>query len=453
MNKRSVLFLAVCLLSIIIVSSFLLHEVGFLRPDTYSGGSWQRPIEHFATTLAVDDGKVFVVDETEGNVNCFDSQNGKSIWNYSLNTWRSGGIVISENKVYVGFPERKVACLDENTGKLQWTFENTQAPNQLYDASPNIIVKDGKIFAITDTVSVHNATSGELLWEAIKNWSSTGGSWSMSAYPLGGDPFDGNYVYATGGDLPNLNFFKLNIDNGQVIWKSSVMWDATMLTWGLDVLPSVLAITQGKVIIGSILSNNPVLCLDSNTGEKLWSIDVNATIYNPTVYNNLLFFAATNGYIYAVKLADGTVAWKTKVDTQNLFAFNSAYDSTLQTSPIRIDSQNQRLFWSLVVKQSSPSSNYTGILCSLDLSKGNVNWIKHLENEGANFGGDVGLAFNNDTDKLFLTKNSGLWIFNASSSDLIQSQQFNHYVLPPIALGNQTFVTADLWLSAYTQPC
>jgi len=60
--------------------------------------------------------------------------------------------------------------------------------------------------------------------------------------------------------------------------------------------------------------------------------------------------------------------------------------------------------------------------------------------------GTVSLAFNNETDKILLTKNNGLWIFEASTGELVQSQQFEHYVLPPVFQGNETFVAADLWI-------
>ena len=463
MNRRWLLFLAICLISTILASSLIIYELGLIGPSVPSGAPWQRTIENFAVNLAVVDGKVFTLDGTEGNVNCFDSQSGKSIWNSSIRGgWRSQGLVISGSQVYFGFPNSQVGCLDENTGKLLWTFQNEQAPNRIFKYSPGIIVKDDRVFALTDTISAHNATTGELLWQAIPGGMRFGTiigpneTWSVSGRALNGDLFDANYVYVIAGDFSSMRFFKLNTDNGSILWSSDVTWDGTVLTWGVDYgvwAPRVLAVSQGQVIIKTVFSGTSAVhllfALDSNSGKELWSINVGADIYGPTVYNNLLLFSKADGYVYAVNLAKGTIEWKTKVDTQNLFSFNSSFNNTVQTSPIKIDSQNQRLFWSLNVKESGPSSNYTGILCSLNLVNGNVKWLKQLENENASFGGSTGLVFNNDTDKLFLTKNNGLWIFNASTGDFVQSQQFDHYVLSPIVQGNKTFVVGDLKLAAY----
>jgi outer membrane protein assembly factor BamB len=283
---------------------------------------------------------------------------------------------------------------------------------------------------------------------------------------LESDLVDGKFVYAIGGDISKMSFYKIDAENGNVIWRSNVTWDGTVLTWGAGniYVPRVVARSQEQIVIEVIFQGtsevNHFLCLDSSSGEKLWSIDVGADdgynpfVFGPIIYEDLFLFAKADGYIYAVNLADGTTAWKTKVDTQNLFSFNSSFNNTVQPSSIQIDARNQRLFWSLNVKESAPASNYTGLLCSLSLSNGSVKWLKLLENENASFVGfafgGINLAFNSETDKIFLTKNNGLWIFDASTSDLIQRQQFDHYILPPIAFGNETYVVGDLWLSAYS---
>jgi outer membrane protein assembly factor BamB len=473
MNRRSLSLIVIGLISIILTSSFIAYEVGFKRaepepepepipePDSspYSGALWQRPIEHFAIDVAVDDGKVFMTDNS-GNVNCFDSQNGESIWNGSLG--REGGyhsIVISESRVYVSFKRGRVGCFDEDNGTLLWSFQNPQAPNSISEGSPEIIVNDGRVFVRSDTTTAHNATTGELLWQSIsKTITAPNNIWSgreVYGFLLGGDPFDGKYVYGIEGKYESMRFFNLNTDNGYFIWRSNVTWNGTPFVWGNieSYLPRLLTISQGKVIINGIFqgtsSENLLFCLDSYSGKELWRIDVGATVYNPTVYNNLLLFSAADGYFYALNLADGTIAWKTKVDTQNLFSLG------IQASSIQIESKNQRLFWNYFVEQTKDSNNYTGTLCSLDLANGNVKWMTPINSSRPGWwsyglGGRSGLAINNNTDRIFLCENWGLWIFNTSTGDLVKSQQFDHRVLAPIVLGNKTFVIGDLWLFAYT---
>jgi outer membrane protein assembly factor BamB len=315
MNKRSLILIAIALILIILVASFIIFELNLSSSSVSSGSSsdsdsssapWKRPIDNFATSLAVDDCNVFTTDSI-GNVHCFDSQNGKSIWDASVQGGtRYSNLPILSGKVYVSFTDRRVSCLDEDNGTLLWTFQNEQSPYQLNDAAPGLIAKDDQVFVKSDTISALNATTGELLWQAVPGRSDLGHitgvneTWSVMGHPLNGDPFDGNSVYALGIDLENAHYFKLNAATGSVLWWSSIIWNgaitrnAGFLAW----IPSVLAITQRQVIIENHLNakGQPgahlLFGLDSTSGIRLWSFDVGADIYNPIVNNNMLLFAA-----------------------------------------------------------------------------------------------------------------------------------------------------------------
>jgi len=462
MEKQKLSFIAIVLISIILAASFVIYKLNLMRSIIPSAVLWQNPIEHFATFIAVDDEKVFITDDT-GNVRCFDSQNGESLWNGSVGGYiahisRVHRIVIIENRVYVAYENARVSCFDKNNGTLLWTIQNAMNESY-YDWHPSITFEDDLMYVITDGVSARDAITGELLWE-VNPFLEHFDDYQTRVYLLAGNFLDGEFVYTAGGDFSNMHYYKINIKSGNIVWRSNVTWNGAIFALAGYFIPSVAANVHGRIIISIIYEgtsfSNQLFCLDSALGEELWSIDVGADegqaplIYGSTVYNDLFLFAKADGYLYAVNLTNGTIAWKTKVDTHNLFSYNSVFN--VQPSSIQIDAQNQRLFWYLNVEESGPSNNYTGTLCNLNLSNGNVNWIKHLENENASFGNfmwyTVSLAFNNETDKIFLTKNNGLWIFDASTGNLVQSQQFEHYVLPPVFQGNETFVAADLWLFA-----
>ena len=446
MNRRTLLFIVVCLIAVIVASSLIIYENGVLTPQG-SSVVWQRSIENFATGLAVADGKVFTMD-ISGNVNCYDIQNGKSVWNgSSVGGYFAAGLTVAEGRVYGGSEYASVGCLDETTGQFQWSFtgdiDHRQAPD-------NIIVEDGRVFAIAEgvgaIVNAHNATTGQLLWQTPYYFGTFGNitdlnTWWTSGFPLGGDPFDGNSLYALGGNESSPYIFKLNTDNDSILWRANI----TVFSG----LPSVLATYQGQAIIQN---SNQIFSLNETSGDSLWSIDVGASIYQPTVYNGLLLFAASDGNFYALNLADGKLAWKTKVDNQNLLSQVNE-TNTLTTYPIQVDPQNQRVYWSFGVTQQlgTTSENkhdrYTGTICSLDLTTGKVMWTRQIEDSGVFYSPPVGLVFNKNA--IFLTENSALWIFSASTGNLARNQQFDHYVLPPVASGNEVFVVADLYLTAY----
>jgi outer membrane protein assembly factor BamB len=446
MNKRTLLFIVIGLIAVIVASSLIIYQNSVLTPQG-SGVVWKRPIENFATGLAADTGKVFTMD-ISGNVNCYDIQNGKSIWNgSSVGGYFAAGLTVAEGRVYGGSEYASVGCLDETTGQFQWSFtgdiDHRQAPD-------NIIVKDGQVFTIAEgvsaIVSAHNATTGQLQWQTPYIFGTFGNitdlnTWWASGFPLGGDPFEGNSVYALGGNESSPYIFKLNTDNGNILWHTNI----TVFSG----LPSVLATYQGQVIIQN---GNQTFSLNETSGDRLWSVDVGASIYQPTAYNGLLLFGASDGNFYALNLADGKLAWKTKVDNQNLFSLvNEA--NTLTTYPIQVYPQNQRVYWSFGVTQQlgTTSENkhdrYTGTICSLDLTTGKVMWTRQIEDSGVFYSPPVGLVFNKDA--VFLTENSALWVFSASTGNLARNQHFDHYVLPPVASDNEVFVAADLNLTAY----
>jgi outer membrane protein assembly factor BamB len=444
LKRHTLLIIAIGLIAIIAASSLIIYENGVLNPEG-SRVLWQRPIENFATALAADTGKVFTMD-ISGNVNCFVIQTGKSVWNgSSVGGYFAAGLTVADGRVYGGSQMASVGCLDETNGQFQWSFIG-QVDSDLWTkkAPDNIIVKDGRVFAIDGGVSVHNATTGEFLWQARYSFEDLGNitdsqSWWVSGFPLGGNPFEGNMLYAIGGNVSSAGVFKLNTDDGSILWRANQ----------IVLSGSVLATYQGQVIIES---GNQILSLNETSGKSLWSIDVGASIYPPTDYEGILLFGASDGNFYALNLAEGTLAWKTKIDSQNLFSTVND-TNTLTTYPIQIDAQNHRLFWSfggtqqLGTTSENKHDKYLGTLCSIDLASGNVVWARQIEDSGVFYSNPAGIVFSKDT--IFLTENNALWIFSASTGNLARNQHFDHYVLPPVVSGDEVFVAADLQLTAY----
>jgi len=416
----------------------------------FTGNLLQRPLEYPAKAVAVDDGKVFVAvsDFRLGGgypsmINCFDGQNGRSLWN---NSDYVDSLVVSEGRVYFGVTVREVRCLDATSGALLWGAINAQGTGE-YARHPNVAVKDGRLYTFTDHTIVLNATNGDLLWQAAYRYI-TGKTWGVDGLTLRGDPYDGKFVYGTTGDWSNMYYFKLDTNNGAILWRSNATWEGNRFFWFAT--PQVLATTPTQVIIfkGGISSpsqntDSEFFSLDSSTGEKLWSNPLVTSFYSPTVWNDKLLFSASDGYFYALRLADGTVAWKTEVDTQNLLSLDS---TPWVVSPIvQMDFENQRLFWSFGTKTRTSPANYTSEIVCLDLSNGDINWNR--QTVGPCFEPNAGMLVNNG--RVFLTGNKALWVYNASTGDLIESQQFDESVLAPVVSGDTTFVAAGRTLFAY----
>lgn len=417
-------------------SSLIIYENSVLNPEE-SMVLWQRNIENFATGLAAADGKVFTLD-ISGNVNSYDTQGGNSLWNGTIGAYWASGLTVSGGRVYGGSELATVGCLDEATGQFQWSFIGQMGSDLYFKRAPDsIIIKDGRVFAIADGVSAHNATNGQLLWQTPSLFGVFGNitdlnTWWVGGYPLGGGPFEGNSAYVLGGNGSSPYIFKLNTDNDNILWRDNI----TVFTG----LPSVLATYQGQVIIQN---GKEILSLNETSGDSLWSIDVGASIYQPTTYKGVLLFGASDGNFYGLDLFSGTISCKTKVDSQNLFSIVN--DTNAPTVfPIQVDPKNQRIYWSFGGAQQK---QYTGTVCSLDLATCKVIWTKAIQDSDSSFDNHAGLVYNKDT--VFLKENNALWIFGASTGNLARNQHFDHYVLPPVVLDNEVFVASDLQLTAY----
>ncbi len=448
MTKRTLSVIAIGLIAVITVSSLLIYANYVKNPDG-SGILWQRSIQNFATGLATDNGQVFTMD-ISGNVNSYDGKNGNSIWNgNSVGGYFAADITISDGRVYGGYRDASVGCLNESNGLFQWSFisdvDHALAPD-------NIIVNDGQVLTLTEGVSPdvtsHNATTGQFLWQAsyYYGYDSFGNitdsnTWWASGFPLVGDAFNGNVLYALGGNESSPNIFKLNTDNGSIFWHANVSI--------FSGIPSVLATYQGQVVIEN---GNQIQSFNDTSGVSLWSIDIGSSIYQPTLYKWVLYFGASDGNFYALDLRSSTVVSKTKVDNQSIFPMVND-SNTLVTYPIQVDPQNNRIYWSFgVIQQLGTTSenkhdHYLATLCSLDLATGKLMWDRQIEDSGVFYGFSAGLVVNRDS--VFLNENNALWVFDASTGNFARNQHFDHYVLPPIISDNKVFVASDLQLAAY----
>jgi outer membrane protein assembly factor BamB len=445
LKRRNILIIAIGLISIIIVSSLVIYANSILNPEG-SLEAWRRDIPNFATALSADDGKVFTMD-ISGNVNCYDQQTGASIWNgSSVGGYFAEGLTVGEGRVYGGFHYASVGCLDEATGQFQWSQMNTAGVNQAPDS---ITIKDGRLFVVSEGpaagVAALNASTGQNLWQTPNRFDifgniSDSNTWWVAGYPLGGDPFAGNLVYALGGNGSNANIFKLNTDNGSIIWRSNLTSFAG--------IPSVLTTYKGQVVVES---GTQILSLNQSSGEYLWHNDLGASMYQPTVKNDLLLFGASDGCFYGLNLSSGLIQWKTSVDSQNLMSTVNNDNITLTSSTIQV--QNNWVYWNFGVTQQLGTSSadkhdrYLGTIISLDLANGSLAWSRQIEDLGVFFGFTAGLVVNKDA--VFLNENNALWVFGASNGNVAKNRTFDHYVLAPVELGNVVYVASDLQLTAY----
>ena len=381
-----------------------------------------------------------------GNISCYEAQTGESVWTGSIGAYWGSGVTASRIMVYGGKSGVRVGAVKASTGELQWivgTFHNSAWSKR---APSNITVLEGRLFVTGDGFGVYDASTGELLWENTGIQFRTDANITNPGW-LTAWPFEGNRLFGTGG-VVMVGFFvyRLDPDTGAVLWSrpSSTLVNGSPIVY------------ENQVIMRNGTEEETTLfSFDENSGDTLWSYNVDAQVFQPTVHNGLLVFEASDGNVYVLHFSDGTLAWKTYVDTPNITSFANS-DNPLKGLEIQIDTKNNRAIGGFAVTTQlgafveNGTDEYGGFLCSLDLDNGNIAWNEQFSTEGD-------ISHENGQFNLCLTENhiylttafNDFWILNKSNGAIIEFQHFEHYVLPATAEENRVFVTADLWVFAY----
>ncbi|MCD6431617.1 PQQ-binding-like beta-propeller repeat protein, partial [Candidatus Bathyarchaeota archaeon] len=134
------------------------------------------------------------------------------------------------------------------------------------------------------SAAVQRIDAGAVYYAESGNPLLNGNGWSMFQH----DPAHRGYVNSEGPHTPN------------VIWRHQVS------------LGTHLIATGGRIFFGS---DCWIYCLDENTGNILWSQEVNGSIYAIAEYNGKIFLGTFNtslsndGLIYCLNVTNGNLVW------------------------------------------------------------------------------------------------------------------------------------------------
>jgi len=397
-------------------------------------------LENFAAAYTVADGKIFTLD-VWGNLVCFDAKIGTRLWENKIGVYGSVGPIIVRNEIaYVGSPDYDIGgvvkTVDINTGELLPHQFHARDTSLAHKRGPDTFtVVNDRVFVKQSSWRAYNAISGKLLWET-----------SAPSVDLPGPPdlenvwaFEDNLVIATGYFYTDYNTrhekstYRLNPDKGTVMWSILGFSDKQPLIYKNTII--FQDYKENYADIGQTM-----MTVEASSGKTLWSINLNEDIYQPIIYKDQLLFVTSNGYIQALDLPDGRLAWKTPV----------ALPPESNISPIEIDTQIQRIFWGYTkgwYNESTDNFQYMGNIYNLDLSNGELVWTAPFSNNSTH-GSLSKIALLNKT--VYASTGSALWALNKTTGMELGVKPFDHYVRPITSTDNKLFVVADLYVMAYT---
>jgi outer membrane protein assembly factor BamB len=265
--------------------------------------------------IGVNHGGVF---SKKGVLYCVDRETGKLLWHFDNDGEMKQMLsspCVAYGRVYVGegFHENsgcKLYCLDAATGKKQWAFETESHT----ESSP--CVADGRVYfgAGDDGLYCVDAGSGKKLWQYPGPGAREGLHIDANPIVVDGRVYCGSGVSRT---YRKLQVFCLDAKRGDKLWTRD---DLELPAWGSP------TVAQGRVYFG--LGNGrltmsdkkdprgAVLCLDAQTGKRIWLHDrprggIKDSVFGrPVIDRHHVYVTSRDGNAYCLDRHNGDVVWK-----------------------------------------------------------------------------------------------------------------------------------------------
>jgi outer membrane protein assembly factor BamB len=221
----------------------------------------------------------------EGEVIAFAAGFGTIRWRTRLGPTESSPLV-ANGLVYVGDWRGRVYALDEQTGRVRWTF---QGKGRIKGA---VSLSGSRLYAATYQGYLYalNPATGTLIWRT-RSQDRLGGRGQFYSTPA--LAYGRVYIGSTDGKV-----YSFGATTGKLIWSNS--------TGGF--VYSSPATWRKRVYAGSY--SGRFFALDAATGDTVWSFRANGEISgSPTVIDGVVYFATLKERTYALDARNGKVLW------------------------------------------------------------------------------------------------------------------------------------------------
>lgn len=275
------------------------HEYDCAYSISYAAGPRAHPL--------VDGGKVFTLG-AEGNLFCFDAENGKEIWSLDFNEkfgiptplWGfSAHPLVDGNKLIclVGGKGSTVVAFDKNTGKELWRALSAKEPGYCPPTIFDIAGKRQLIVWHPEAVNSLNPETGEVYWSERYNVQN---ALSVSTPRL----WKGDHLFLTA-FYNGSRLYKLRADGAESIWQTKKPSEKDT-----EHLHSIMStpVIDGDYVYG-VCSHGELRCLDLRTGARVWeTLAATTTDGKPQRWANAFFVKNGGRYFIMNEKGDLIIA-------------------------------------------------------------------------------------------------------------------------------------------------
>ena len=443
MQKKNIGIFVLVIISISLFSFLIAKDV--LQQNAEESEpklAWSINLENFISDLVYDDYRVFIIDGV--NVICLNKTNGDEVWRKNVgNSGTISKLLVYDDRVFAGKRGGVVTSFNKYTGEELLQFQAPVSSSLGSKSVPqNFFIADGRLFVYQDGYAVYNVTNAELFYR-FNGWTIELGDASVDA-PESSIIFLSDYSRST----------RVNPNNGEKIWSMN----------GKSSEPAI--ISEDKVVLWNFNSDSVfdlgqfILCVDASSGDVLWRYNVSSLVFKPIIYNKLVLFGAYDGYFYALNFSNGDLLWKTSVIDKNHAKIEESKELTPVASPIQIDVNKDRAIWGFMFLEDVLTGvveyhkvEYTGTLCEIEFTNGQLSWTKPLSDNATISSSTLlrptllGLATLDNY--AFLTVRTNFYIINTQTGNIFLEKKFEHNLLTPTATNDMVFVAEELNLTAY----
>lgn len=271
--------------------------------------------------LGVIHGGVF---RKSGAVYCLDRETGKELWRFDNDgdmKQMFSSPCVAGGRVYIGegFHENAgclLYCLDAATGKKLWEFET----NSHTESTP--CVAGGKVYfgAGDDGLYCVDAATGAKVWQYPGPQAREGLHVDASPVVVGGRVYCGSGVSRT---HRKLQVFCLDAATGAPAW---AMGAIDLPAWGSPAVAGghvYFGLGNGRLTLSDEKDpRGAILCVDAKTGQRVWRFDgVKDGIHaRPAVGPHHVCAACRDGHCYCLDRQSGRLVWKRDLGSPSVSA-------------------------------------------------------------------------------------------------------------------------------------
>ncbi|MCX8151169.1 MAG: PQQ-binding-like beta-propeller repeat protein [Candidatus Bathyarchaeota archaeon] len=232
------------------------------------------------------------------------AQHGNLIWKFQTQARIFSSPAVVDGKVYTGTDDGNIYCLNAYNGSLIWkTYAGGIVPANFAAAvilrsSPLVVNNQVYVGALDSNLYCFNGSTGDTVWKY------------QTKGPITSSPaVVDDAVYITSQEPTSGTLYKLNAQNGNLIWKKPLPYNIGFMG-GTD-LHSSPTIADGKVFVGT--NAGTYYAIDTSTGNTLWTYNNAASeefILCSPIYSNGNVFLVDKFSIVCVNATNGNPIWK-----------------------------------------------------------------------------------------------------------------------------------------------